>query len=78
MSLKPNLGKGPDLLCIGPQHCGTTWIYCNLRKNPHVHTVVSKEIHYFDPFYIPQKKFMNIEKIKQVSSEGFLNTFLQN
>lgn len=56
MSLKPNIGNAPDLLCIGPQRCGTTWIYCNLRKNPYIHTIVSKEIHYFDPFYIPWRK----------------------
>lgn len=48
--------KRPDVLCIGPQRCATTWLYSNLKKSPNYFSLISKELHYFDPLYIPKRK----------------------
>ena len=73
MPLKENVHNNPDLLCIGPQRCATTWLYRNLKKSPSVHSVISKEIHYFDPFYIPQRKEFNEHRKRKANN--FLGLF---
>lgn len=39
------------LFHIGPQKCGTTWIYENLKNHPQLRTSVIDSIHYFDIHY---------------------------
>lgn len=41
----------PDFLIIGAQKCGTTSLYNNLIKHPHVVQALRKEIHFFDINY---------------------------
>ena len=39
----------PDLLCIGAQKAGTTWLYENLARHPEIFVPPDvKEVHYFD------------------------------
>ncbi|MEE3624937.1 sulfotransferase [Nitrospirillum sp. BR 11752] len=39
---------GPSFLGIGAQKSGTTWIYENLSRHPHVRFPAGKEIHFWD------------------------------
>ncbi|EGX99435.1 sulfotransferase, putative [Nitrospirillum viridazoti Y2] len=39
---------GPNFLGIGAQKSGTTWIYENLSRHPHVRFPAGKEIHFWD------------------------------
>lgn len=41
----------PNLLIIGSQHCGTSWIYECLREHPDVFMSPKKETHFFDLLY---------------------------
>jgi SAM-dependent methyltransferase len=38
----------PDVLCIGAQRAGTTWLWQNLRSHPGVWAPPVKEVHFFD------------------------------
>lgn len=40
--------RKPDLLCIGAQKAGTSWLYQILRQRPDVWTPPLKELHFFD------------------------------
>ena len=39
---------GPDVLCVGMQKAGTTWLYDQLRAHPDVWMPPVKELHFFD------------------------------
>jgi len=38
----------PHFLCIGAHKSGTTWLYENLKRHPHVWLPPVKEVHFFD------------------------------
>jgi len=46
----------PGLICIGPQRCGTTWLFRQLARHPDIYASVEKEIHYFDHHHIEARK----------------------
>jgi hypothetical protein len=43
--------KKPDFIIIGAQKCGTSTLYCHLRKHPDIHMPKKKELHFFDENY---------------------------
>jgi hypothetical protein len=43
----------PSLICIGPQRCGTTWLFRRLRLHPDVFAPIEKELHFFDHHHVP-------------------------
>ncbi|MCF4167029.1 sulfotransferase [Zavarzinia compransoris] len=44
-----------DLICIGAQKAGTTWLHRMLLGHPAVFAPVFKEIHYFDSLHVPSE-----------------------
>lgn len=44
----PVTGALPDFVVLGTQKAGTTYLYHLLTHHPHVETVASKELHFFD------------------------------
>jgi hypothetical protein len=58
--------KGPDVVCIGAQKAGTTWLYQNLAFHPRVYLPPIKEISYFSSLYIDGASADNREhRLKQ-------------
>jgi hypothetical protein len=45
-------GHGPDVLCIGAQKAGTSWLHTNLLYHPDVFAPPIKEISYFSSLYV--------------------------
>lgn len=45
---KANLGRKPDLICIGAQKSGTTWLHDVLSERSDIWVPPFKEIHFFD------------------------------
>lgn len=43
-----NLSHFPDLLILGPQRTGTTWLHRNIKTHPQIFMSTPKEIFYFD------------------------------
>lgn len=43
----PDLSLFPDLLYLGPQRTGSTWLHANLSRHPEVHLHADKETFYF-------------------------------
>jgi hypothetical protein len=46
----------PDLICIGAQKAGTTWLHAMLSQHPGVFRGPMKEVHFFDSLYFPRHK----------------------
>lgn len=46
----------PDILGIGAQKAGTTWLFENLRRHPALWLAPVKELQYFNDLYIPQHR----------------------
>ena len=46
----------PNLLCIGAQKAGTTWLHGMLSQHPDVFRGPMKEVHYFDSLHFPKHK----------------------
>lgn len=55
--MKSNL-RGPDVLGIGAQRAGTTWLHRNLNKHPHIALLPAplKEVHFFDELHLLESK----------------------
>ena len=57
--LKIEAGKGPDFIIIGTQKGGTTTLYRNLVKHPHILKATCKELHCFDLNHPRNKLYKN-------------------
>ena len=51
----------PDFMCIGAQKAATSWLTVQLRRHPDIWIPPVKEIHYFDPIYVPQHMNPNLK-----------------
>lgn len=47
-------GRKPELLCIGAQKAGTSWLHETLRQHPDVWVAPFKELHFFDHKFIDE------------------------
>lgn len=60
---------GPDIVCIGAQKCGTTWLDNVLRSRGDVFLPPVKEIHYFSQLYTePRGKFGAAHRLQQAKA----------
>ena len=50
----PSERRKPDFICIGASKAGTTWLYEQLRTDPHIWMPHVKELHYFDREEVPR------------------------
>jgi len=51
----------PEVLCIGPQKTGTTWLYANLRRHPQMWVPTVKELSFLTHGHrIPDHKITNV------------------
>lgn len=48
-------GRLPDVLVIGAQRAGTTWLHRNLARHPGIWLPPAKELHFFDSLYGPDE-----------------------
>lgn len=51
-----NKHRKPDLLCIGAQKAGTTWLHYTLAQHPKIWVPPFKEVHFFDHKFTPNNK----------------------
>ncbi|MFK7882528.1 sulfotransferase [Roseobacter sp.] len=49
-----NAGRKPDIVCIGAQKAGTSWLHETLAKRPDIWVPPFKELHFFDHKFIPE------------------------
>ena len=61
----------PDLLCIGAQRSGTTWLWNNLTCCPSVYAPPYKELSFFDQRTVVPRPAT--QKARQMALEGVLN-----
>lgn len=47
------LQRFPHFMVVGPQRTGTTWLYRQLDRHPHVFLPTIKELHFFNMLLIP-------------------------
>lgn len=52
-----------DIVIVGAQKAGTTWLFSMMSQQPRVGSAFAKEIHYFDNIYNNAFKFNNYKKI---------------
>jgi len=50
---RPDLSLFPNLLYLGPQRTGSTWLHANLSRHPEVHLHRDKETFYFSTLGCP-------------------------
>lgn len=55
----------PQLLCIGAQKAGTSWLHENLKSNPGVWLPPFKELHYFDYRFLPNHRGWIMSHVKR-------------
>lgn len=48
-----NLGRKPEIVCIGAQKAGTSWLHVILSSRPDIWVPPFKELHYFDNKFLP-------------------------
>lgn len=53
-SSRPDLSLLPNLLYLGPQRTGSTWLHANLSRHPEVHLHRDKETFYFSTLGRPE------------------------
>lgn len=53
---EPLLSRKPDLVCIGAQKAGTTWLHEVLSERPDVWVPPFKELHFFDSKFNDESK----------------------
>jgi hypothetical protein len=46
----------PDLLCIGAQKAGTTWLHSMLSQHPDIYRAPIRECHFFNTLHVPESK----------------------
>ncbi|MFT5185706.1 MAG: hypothetical protein ACI84C_002854 [Flavobacteriales bacterium] len=49
-----NFGRKPDIICIGAQKAGTSWLHVTLSKRPDIWVPPFKELHFFDYKFIEE------------------------
>lgn len=77
----PDLSLFPDLLYLGPQRTGSTWLHANLSRHPEVHLHRDKETFYFSTLGCPQApryRFDYLEDYLASFREGPLDLLLKN
>jgi hypothetical protein len=47
-SMPEPVSEGPDFLCIGQQHAGSTWLFDQLKFHPNLWLPPAKALHYLD------------------------------
>lgn len=53
-SSKKDSGRKPDLVCIGAQKAGTSWLFEVLSERPDIWAPPLKELHFFDSKFIEE------------------------
>ena len=46
----------PNLLCIGAQKAGTSWLFTQLQSHPGIWMPPIKELHYFNHLFVPENR----------------------
>jgi hypothetical protein len=63
----------PDILCIGAQKAGTTWLYEVMKCHHEIEVPFIKEIHYFDNTWPETKLCRNIGLYRRFFDSKFYN-----
>jgi hypothetical protein len=77
----PEISLFPNLLYLGPQRTGSTWLHANLSRHPEVHLHRDKETFYFSTLGCPDTpryRFDYLEDYLASFREGPLELFLKN
>jgi hypothetical protein len=77
----PDLSLFPNLLYLGPQRTGSTWLHANLSRHPEVHLHRNKETFYFSTLGrpdAPRYRFDYLEDYLASFRESLLELFLKN
>lgn len=77
----PDLSLFPNLLYLGPQRTGSTWLHANLSRHPEVHLHRDKETFYFSTLGrrdAPRYRFDYLEDYLASFRESPLELFLKN
>lgn len=69
----PDLSLFPNLLYLGPQRTGSTWLHANLSRHPEVHLHRDKETFYFSTLGRPAAP-----RYRHDYLEGYLASFREN
>jgi hypothetical protein len=78
---RPDLSLFPNLLYLGPQRTGSTWLHANLSRHPEVHLHRDKETFYFSTLGrpgAPRYRFDFLEDYLASFREGPLDLLLKN
>lgn len=78
---QPDLSLFPNLLYLGPQRTGSTWLHSNLSRHPEVHLHRDKETFYFSTLgrpEAPRYRFDYLEDYLASFREGPLELVLKN
>lgn len=66
----PDLSLFPNLLYLGPQRTGSTWLHANLSRHPEIHLHRDKETFYFSTLGRPEAPRFRYEYL-----EDYLDSF---
>jgi hypothetical protein len=69
----PDLSLFPDLLYLGPQRTGSTWLHANLSRHPEVHLHRDKETFYFSTLGRPDAPRYRFDYL-----EDYLSSFRED
>ena len=78
---RPDLSLFPNLLYLGPQRTGSTWLHANLSRHPQVHLHRDKETFYFSTLGhpdAPRYRFDFLEDYLASFHEGPFELLLKN
>jgi hypothetical protein len=78
---QPDLSLFPNLLYLGPQRTGSTWLHANLSRHPEVHLHRDKETFYFSTLGrpdAPRYRFDYLEDYLESFREGVGTCLLKN
>lgn len=78
---RPDLSLFPNLLYLGPQRTGSTWLHANLSRHPEVHLHREKETFYFSTLGrpdAPRYRFGFLEDYLASFREGAFALLLKN
>ncbi len=69
----PDLSLFPNLLYLGPQRTGSTWLHSNLSRHPEVHLHRDKETFYFSTLGRPETPRYRFDHL-----EDYLDSFRES